>query len=177
MSKHPRNCHQILIYILLYSDRCMEVCETVFFPPTFPHGIWRWCCCQPCSMSHSSPWKQLGCNGFLWLKEWEKSMLLCYMRNAASSCWLMLGQCCARTILSTFLRMMELDWLGSHCCALSGAGQQTSSLSVTKGLRHLVSRTRLSHWVVDAIQDVYKEAGRLAPVGVLAHSTWGLAIS
>ncbi len=40
-----------------------------------------------------------------------------------------------------------------------------------------VTRTRLSHWVVDAIRQAYKMAGRPAPAGVRAHSTRGLATS
>ncbi len=40
-----------------------------------------------------------------------------------------------------------------------------------------VSKSRLSHWVVEAIQQAYKEAGKPAPAGVRAHSTRGLATS
>ena len=40
-----------------------------------------------------------------------------------------------------------------------------------------VSKARLSHWVVDTIQEAYKGAGIPAPAGVRAHSTRGLATS
>ena len=40
-----------------------------------------------------------------------------------------------------------------------------------------VSKARLSHWVVDTIQEAYAQAGRPAPTGVRAHSTRSLATS
>ncbi len=42
-------------------------------------------------------------------------------------------------------------------------------------LRKPVNKTRLSHWVVDAIRQAYKMAGRQASEGVWAHSMRGLA--
>lgn len=40
-----------------------------------------------------------------------------------------------------------------------------------------VSKARLSHWVVETIQEAYKQAGRPAPARVRAHSTRGLSTS
>ncbi len=38
-----------------------------------------------------------------------------------------------------------------------------------------VSRQRISHWIVDAIQTAYQPRGQPCPLGVRAHSTRGMA--
>ena len=40
-----------------------------------------------------------------------------------------------------------------------------------------VSKARLSHWVVEAIQQAYRETGKPVPVEVKAHSRWGVSTS
>ena len=40
-----------------------------------------------------------------------------------------------------------------------------------------VSKARLSHWVVEVIQQAYRETGEPVPVGVRAHPTWVVSTS
>ena len=60
----------------------------------------------------------------------------------------------------------------------TAAFRKTDQLFICFGPQCLgepVSKARLSHWVMEAIQQAYRETGKPVPVGVKVHSTRGVA--
>jgi len=113
---------------------------------------------QPCS---TSPWKELGLK---WLS--LKSLFLLAIVSDKR-----MGELHALLVDVEFCHFLP----GNAGVVLRPNPAFHHKLSVTNLTALSNQSPRLgSHWVVDAIQEAYKKAGRPAPVRACPHSTWGL---
>ena len=105
-------------------------------------------------------------------------------------------------VLTDFYLYQSVELCSLRPCQEAGKGQEESALCPVRALKiyiqctvalrrtnqlficfgppclgEPVSKARLSHWVMEAIQQAYRETGEPVPVGVKMHSTWGVLTS